>query len=220
MSTTTENITPAAARKRLTALRRHRETRISHGPCTRCGGAGGRESWPGFTCFRCGGDRPQTFEVIKRRVYTDSFLAERDAFLQGIVDAAAEAGQMAKAGVWQAQQRELAHEAAVKEDAEREARNRTPYLGEVGAKVTGLGEVLLAIVVDSHFGSQMLIVLRDAATGALLKTFTSSSAAWDVEAGMQLEMTGTVKAHERYRDEKHTVLSRVKMVASEAVSAA
>ena len=23
--------------------------------CVRCGGAGGHQMWPGFTCFRCGG---------------------------------------------------------------------------------------------------------------------------------------------------------------------
>jgi hypothetical protein len=41
----------------------HRSTNLTKpgfvqvaGPCSRCGGAGGSAHWPGFTCFRCGGN--------------------------------------------------------------------------------------------------------------------------------------------------------------------
>lgn len=52
-------------------------------PCSRCGGAGGSNHWPGFTCFRCGNRNSQRFEYVTRAVYTqaglDALQAERDA---------------------------------------------------------------------------------------------------------------------------------------------
>jgi hypothetical protein len=208
------NLPPAAAKRELTALRRKRVTKTSRDVCVRCGGAGGHSRWPGFTCFRCGGVNSRTHELLTTRVYTDSADAEYDAFLQGIIDAAEEAAFKAKAAVRLAEQRELDHEAALAEDANRAARAATPYLGEVGGKVTACGSVLFAQPFESQFGSSMLIIMRDAATGAIVKTFSSSASAWGVERGMLLELTATVKAHEVYRGEKNTVVTRAKMSAS------
>lgn len=42
----------------------------TRGPCIRCGGAGGAEHWPGFTCYRCGGQHSQRFERITTKVWT------------------------------------------------------------------------------------------------------------------------------------------------------
>ena len=38
----------------LAALEAHGEE-----PCDRCGGAGGYQGWPGFTCYQCGGKGSQ-----------------------------------------------------------------------------------------------------------------------------------------------------------------
>lgn len=42
-------------------------------PCTRCGGAGGFDGWPGFTCYRCGGSGsdPTQRQWMYPATYTD-----------------------------------------------------------------------------------------------------------------------------------------------------
>ena len=36
-------------------------------PCVRCGGAGGAQKWPGFTCYRCGGSGIDPRQPKRRR---------------------------------------------------------------------------------------------------------------------------------------------------------
>jgi hypothetical protein len=41
---------------RVLIVRGEAETSLEDpGACPRCGGAGGRAEWPGYTCYRCGG---------------------------------------------------------------------------------------------------------------------------------------------------------------------
>lgn len=36
-------------------------------PCVRCGGAGGAQKWPGFICYRCGGNGIDPNQPKRRR---------------------------------------------------------------------------------------------------------------------------------------------------------
>lgn len=47
-------------------------------PCTRCAGQGGWKGWPGFTCYRCGGENSMRFERRDHRVYTQEEIARLD----------------------------------------------------------------------------------------------------------------------------------------------
>jgi hypothetical protein len=49
-----------------------------HGPCSRCGGAGGSHAWrfTGYTCYRCGGRNSPVFETYTPRVFTEARLAQ------------------------------------------------------------------------------------------------------------------------------------------------
>lgn len=208
------NCAQADARKQLTALRRKRATSVSQASCIRCGGAGGYKEWPGYTCYRCGGERSMTHEKITTRFYPNGEDAARDAFLQSIIDADAEKQMQKVAAARMLEQLEKDHSAALQEDAKRTEKGKIPHIGEVGGRVTYAGKVVFAKVVESQFGSSMLIVVCDDATGAVVKTFSSSQEAWVIEAGMDISATATVKHHEVREGVKTTVVTRAKMVAN------
>ena len=77
------------------------------------------------------------------------------------------------------------------------------------------------IEIETRFGSTILIMAKDSA-GNVVKTFASGKAGWDIleisnEAYAHslghptVTITGTVKAHEEYKGEKNTVLTRIKL---------
>ena len=74
-------------------------------PCTRCGGAGGFQHWPGYTCYRCGGGGYEERKYVK--VYT----AEKNARLDAALAAARDAFVAAHGDII-----DMAHEHASKND--------------------------------------------------------------------------------------------------------
>lgn len=48
--------------------------------CSRCGGTGGHAYWPGFTCFRCGGNRIEPLKTTVRLYSYDVALEKKEAY--------------------------------------------------------------------------------------------------------------------------------------------
>lgn len=88
----------------------------------------------------------------------------------------------------------------------------TAWLGSLGERVEIVGTVRTALTVDGYaYGTtQRLIVVHAGPTVA--KAYTSAAWAYDVMAGDEVRLTATVKAHETYREQRQTVLSRPKRV--------
>lgn len=103
-------------------------------------------------------------------------------------------------------------DAVIKSVAEAEARlaakANSQWVGEVGTKVTVAGTVVFTKVIDSQYGSSVLVVVD--ANGDKVTTFSTAAWAWDADKGASVTLTGTVKAHETYDGEKRTVLTRTK----------
>jgi hypothetical protein len=88
------------------------------------------------------------------------------------------------------------------------------YLAQVGERVKDLaGEVVLVRDIQSRFGfSKLLVVKLD--SGHLVKTFSSAASVLDSDfvAGDRIDiLAGTVKAHEEYKGQEQTMLTRVKV---------
>ena len=98
----------------------------------------------------------------------------------------------------------------VKRDAEAAAAADVDYLGEVGAKVTFTGAVAVAMTVDGYTynSTQRFVVVEG--PGFAAKMYTTAGWAYEVEAGDEVTLTATVKAHAEYRGAKQTVVTRAK----------
>lgn len=98
-------------------------------------------------------------------------------------------------------------------EARRQERESTPnaWLGQEGEKIAVQGHLTTAMTIDGYaYGTtQRLLVLRT--EGGVVKMITAASWAYDVEAGDQVAVSGTVKAHDTYRDVKQTVLKRPRL---------
>lgn len=198
----------AALKRERTNLRRKRVTETRIEPCRRCGGEGGFAHWPGYTCYRCFGRNPRTFEHRQVRVYEDHDLKQRDMELTAEIE-------RLQAREAMAEQREKDHEIALKWEAAREARKErarhAEWVGEVGERLRDLEvEVETVKMVDGYYGPSMLVVFRDE-SGNALKTFGTGESLWDLERGDTVTLTGTVKDHDEFRELKQTVLTRVKV---------
>ena len=87
------------------------------------------------------------------------------------------------------------------------------WLGEVKSKITVTGTVSRVHGIIGEYGTTKLIALET--EGGLVTTFTTARWAWDpdhpIKTGASLSLTGTVKAHDTYKDRRQTVLTRCKL---------
>jgi hypothetical protein len=101
-----------------------------------------------------------------------------------------------------------------REDAARAASSPSQWLGEIGQRLTGLGQVTVTGVseLDSQFGITYLYKFVDGA-GNVLTWFASSNQY--IEPGETVVIQkATVKAHNSYRGINETVLTRCKLESS------
>ena len=82
----------------------------------------------------------------------------------------------------------------------------TQHLGQIGKKVDLVLKVAAVFVYDSKFGPVFVYKFIDA-SGNVVVWNTSAK---DIQEGKRYAVTGTVKAHEEYKGEKQTVLTRCK----------
>jgi len=189
--------------------------------CDRCGGDGvykwgavinGRPQYAG-TCFKCLGAGRVTGTWIERTPeYQAKLDAKREARIakqraefeaeQARIEAEREARRKAK---------EEAEEARRAEEAARKARSQ--YVGEIGQRLTieAVYEGSPSFEVRDPFGrTETRYIHRFRADGNLL-VWKTGTFPFNAEEGQTVTITGTVKDHTEYRDEKQTALLRCKV---------
>lgn len=183
--------------------------------CDRCGGLGGHEKWAytGWTCYKCGGSgKIQGRWKEYTPEYEAKLLARREAKRKKWEEEHKEEIEERKR---LEEERSRAEEEEKKAESERKARSN--YLGEIGEKVE-LKAVLESTIRYTArafvgWGEETKYIYKFRAGDNLLTWFTTSSKLYNTEEGTQVTVTGTVKKHEEYKEEKQTVLTRVKVVA-------
>lgn len=193
-------------------------------PCSRCGGLGGWDGWKatGWKCYKCGGDGK---ELATWKEYTPEYMekltAQREKRRQEREARYREehAEEIAREEAEKA--RRLAeHEAELQrmreeEERERQRKARSQWVGEVGEKITR------PAIMERHawfeapsfrgYGTDVITVytFRDEDGNALV--WKTSSGSLEFQEGKRVTVTGTVKEHTEYREEKQTQLKRVKV---------
>lgn len=208
----TDELVPAAEAA-LGLTDENRTAAFIDGPCSRCGGDGYFQAFQFIEqgrCFRCGGDGIESTSVTKIIKW-----ARRDARAQ------ARAELESDLYTWNAIAAEFATIHADRaEQAAKHARvqaRRAAYVpgfvGAVGTKVDVVVTVKFTKVIDSQWGSSLLVsaLTED---GHLVKTFGSGATLWDLaENGAKLRWTGTVKEHANWDGQDQTVTTRTKLAA-------
>lgn len=173
--------------------------------------------YDGGVCWKCGG----TGTVLGKWI-------ERTPEYQAKLDARREAKHKAEAEKRAKEQAEIqAREEA--ERAEREARIKaekaiSQYVGEVGKRITVkasyVGSASFEVNSFRGYGTETMYVhtFKDADGNKLIWKTSSSLGTWledgtwqKHEYGENVDITGTVKEHKEYRDEKQTALNRCKL---------
>lgn len=167
-------------------------------------------------CYKCHGDGYVIGKWIER---TPEYQAKLDARRQARQEAARQ--KYLEEHAEEIRQRELAAQAEreriEREKAEEAARKaRSQYVGEVGEKVSFKGAFEGGFSFEAHIGwlkeTRYIYKFRDT-DGNLFTWFTSSGKYLDMQKGEPVEVTGTVKEHKEYQDEKQTCLTRAKVKA-------
>lgn len=193
-------------------------------PCDKCGGDGiykwgaiinGSPMYAG-TCWKCGGSGRLFRKWIERTPeYEAKLLAKRKAKIEAAQQ------KYLEEHAEEIRQRELAAQAE-RERIEREKaaeaarKARSQYVGNVGDKVTFKGAFEDGFSFETQIGwmkeTRCIYKFRDT-DGNLFTWFTSSGKYLDMQKGEPVEVTGTVKEHKEYQDEKQTCLTRAKVKA-------
>ena len=189
--------------------------------CDRCGGTGiyacrvenGQPvPHPAYNgvCLKCGGSGKVTAKWI-----------ERTAEYQAKLDARRQKREEARRAEWEAKQAEI--EARRKAEAEERAREEarikaqkaiSQHVGEIGEKLsvkcTLDKKAYFEVRSFCGYGTDIMHVytFKDVNGNKLV---WKTSAYIDAERGEPVELTGTVKEHSEYKDEKQTVLKRCKV---------
>ena len=198
--------------------------------CKRCGGAGQRSEWyyTGLVCYECGGTGRAPSPSL-RKEYTPEYAAaleerraEREAQKRGYASAQAmREAQEAEAARREAQR--IAEEEARKAEEERREAERkaaaavSQYVGSVGDKLA----ITCKYVGSPHFerrsfsgyGTETCYIhtFLDPAGNKLVWKTTSYIS---LDEGVTVTVSGTVKEHSEYKDEKQTSLIRCKVKAA------
>lgn len=189
--------------------------------CPRCGGKGyvmhgnvtftveGRED---RHCFQCNGSGVVTFKTSPEQREKNREAARKRREAKAIAERKVrEANERFRYGGYTID--ELAEIQRKKQEELRKAEAaKSEWLGEIGDKVTLVGECVFVKAYSGRFGISMFFVIKTE-DGNIAKFYTSSQTFDGVEKGYTVEMTGTVKHKDKdaNRDnQKVTTLERVK----------
>ena len=165
----------------------------------------------GGVCWKCGGAGKVKSKWI-----------ERTPEYQAKLDARRSAKAEAKAAAWRAEQEELQRKAEAERLAKEAEEARIKAQKAISKHVGQIGE---RITVDATFDHSawftfklgwstetMYIHTFKDSNGNVLIWKTSSNSLSNLEEGDLVQLTGTIKDHSEYRDEKQTVLTRCKVI--------
>jgi hypothetical protein len=152
------------------------------------------------------------FEIITERYYKDTADEAEEARLTQIIEDDRREKFLAAQRIRDAEQRERDHASAIREDGWRTERLAQPFIGTVGERLDFAGDVLHEQTVHTQFGASMLILIKDEATGGVVKIFGSGTTLWSIRKGQRVEGRGTVKKHDTYNGSKSTQVSRAKLL--------
>lgn len=190
-------------------------------PCDRCGGTGtyvwgaiinGRPQYAGV-CYKCAGQK----QIWRTWI-------ERTPEYQAKLDAKREAKNKAKREAFEKAQEELAKAQAEKEAKIKAEKAISQYVGEVGKRITVKASYVSTASFEVNrfggYGTETMYVhtFKDADGNKLVWKTTTSLGTWledgtwqKHEYGENVDLTGTVKEHKEYREEKQTALNRCKL---------
>lgn len=196
----------------------HNGTKYFRGlqPCPRCGGKGGSAMWEetGWTCYECGGSG-----VIEAE--WKEYTPEHEAKLAK----AREKRQAKRMAEIEARQAEIAEKKRLAEEEKRAREEKikaekaiSQFVGNVGDKidlmVTYLGSPRWKQRSYMGFGEETRFAhnFKDEHGNKLIWKTGSYPAVLHTEEGSMVHLTGTIKDHSEYKDEKQTVLTRCKVM--------
>ena len=185
--------------------------------CDRCGGSGIYTWWNQMgkcqgTCFKCFGTGKHSYE---RAVSSLRKEAKGDAYARDYADELA--ALWAETEEIQRAAAAAAEFAAAWDEAHAEQARRSAmvngFIAEIGDKVKNItGTVTFTKVIESNYGSSVLMIIKTAATGQVVKFFGSGSSVWGWDKGDEVTiLSATVKDHDNFRGQDATVLTRVKL---------
>lgn len=197
--------------------------------CRRCGGAGERSEWyyTGLTCYECGGTGHSTPRLEKE--YTPEYAAklesrrlEREARKLGYASAdAMREAREAEAARKEAERKAEEDRAEAKRKAEEERikaeKAKSQYVGTVGEKLTTTatyeGSPYFERRSFSGYGTERVYIhrFRDASGNLIIWKSCSGFPILGCNEGETLIVSGTVKEHSEYKDEKQTFILRAKV---------
>ena len=191
-------------------------------PCDRCGGTGGAEAWKwtGWTCYKCGGTGKVWSKWIER---TPEYQAKLDAKREAKREAH-RAEEEAKRAEWERKEAQRKAEEEKRKAEEMARKAISQYVGEVGKRitinVTYLGSAHFEVNSFRGYGTETMYVhtFKDESGNKLIWKTSKGIGTWldngewlKHEEGEPVEITGTVKEHKEYREEKQTALNRCKL---------
>ena len=146
--------------------------------------------------------------------WMDTFTADTRVFVTGRKPILRENGFVAYAY-------ELYKKLIAKEEARKEAeaqKSLSNYVGEVGKKITVTGKLTIAGGYETDYGYTTIYKVTDNngntiiwKTGTCINICDENGYVKDISEIGEVEITGTVKAHNEYNGEKQTVLTRCKV---------
>lgn len=189
--------------------------------CDRCGGKGiyyigvmNGELLPAYpdngTCYKCGGSGTVFGKWVERTPEYEAKLAERRAKKAQARQAELDAEQERIRKEREEEERRKAEE----EERIRAEKARSKYIGEIGEKLSC--EVTFEKTAWFDFRSgwleqRMFIHTFKDDSGNALVWKTTSNSLYNCESGKRYILTGTVKDHSEYDEQKQTVLTRCKI---------
>lgn len=188
--------------------------------CDRCGGQGGADAWKytGWTCYKCGGTGKVYGKWIER---TPEYQAKLDARRQAKFEKArkeqeaqqAELDQIKKAAEEKAEKMRIGEEARIKA-----MKAISQYVGNVGEKLTVEGEFVKTAWYEipsfKGYGKDTVYIhmFKDVNGNKFIWKTSKGLGGLGLQYGEPIKVTGTVKEHSEYDEEKQTALTRCKVV--------
>lgn len=183
--------------------------------CPRCGGEGGSAEWiyTGWTCYQCDGRGVVWSEWAERtpeyQAKLDARRAARNAARQAEIDAA----NAKRAAEQEACEAEREAERKAAEERERAERAKSQYVGEIGEKISTKATYAFTAYYDTHdpFGRERRVYIHNFKVGDDVIVWKTGTFPFHVEDGTEVELTGTIKAHDEYKGQKQTAVIRCKV---------